>query len=524
MTEMVSLSDSRAGLGVRVYRASRLPSADEFGVGYVAGVVLLAGLNYAAGRISNGPLAESNFAPIVFLPVGVGIAVLYVAGMRFWPGVLVGSLLTEFTAPDSSGQAFGFALGGFTEIVVATVLLRRFVRRTRPLDTVDGVAGMVAAIATGQAVGATIGCLTVRLNHVLSTSALPAFWRTWWLSGFCAGVLVVPIVLAWYPWPQHGLRRRPSWDVVLPLVAVVGSSALVFQTSRPLSYLVFPALMWTGLRLGQRGATVAVAIASGFAVWATAHFLGPFHSFDASSAVVNTQLFIVVAALTTLLLGALVSDRERLAVALRGSLLRIVETAESERLRLERDLHDGAQQRLMASQIKLSKAKDRAAAGEDLTAELSDIEVDAAGAAEELRALAHGIYPTVLRESGLGDALHSVAVTAPIRIEVHDEGIGRSSPAIEAAIYFCALEAIQNATKHAGPGARVEVNLTKRHKAIQFSITDDGIGTTTGALADGIGLVSMKDRVGSVGGRLDVVTAPGVGTRVEGTIPITQSA
>jgi signal transduction histidine kinase len=275
------------------------------------------------------------------------------------------------------------------------------------------------------------------------------------------------------------------------------------------------------LRLGQRGATAAVAIMSSFAVWETTHFLGPFHAFDAGHTVLNTQLFIIVAALTTLLLGALVSDRERLASALRASLLRIVETAEIERLRLERDLHDGAQQRLMAIQIKLAMAKERAAAGEDLTVDLSDIEVEAAGAAENLRTLAHGIYPTVLRERGLVDALHSVAMTAPIGIEVRDDGIGRSSPAVEAAIYFCALEAIQNATKHAGPNVRVEVNLTRRHKAIHFSISDDGVGMATRALPDGIGLVSMKDRVGAVGGRLDILSAPGAGTRVEGTIPVT---
>ena len=212
-------------------------------------------------------------------------------------------------------------------------------------------------------------------------------------------------------------------------------------------------------------------------------------------------------------------ENVRLIAELRDSRARIVAAAEQERLRLERDLHDGAQQRLMAIQVKLALAQKRAA-GEDLADQLEAVQTDAAEAVEELRTLAHGIYPTVLRERGLSDALRSVAMTAPIPIYVTGDGVGRCAPEIEAAIYFCSLEAIQNAIKHAGPQARVTVSLARRPGEIEFAIRDDGIGIKTRASADSVGLLNMKDRIGAVGGELEIVSSPGAGTRVRGMVPV----
>jgi signal transduction histidine kinase len=106
--------------------------------------------------------------------------------------------------------------------------------------------------------------------------------------------------------------------------------------------------------------------------------------------------------------------------------------------------------------------------------------VDASAAVDDPRSLAHGIYPTVLRERGLADGLRSLARTVPNKLEVVDSGIGRCAPAVEAALYFCALEAIQNATKHAGPGAAVTVTLGRRGDDIQFAVDDDGSGFDPG--------------------------------------------
>jgi signal transduction histidine kinase len=211
-------------------------------------------------------------------------------------------------------------------------------------------------------------------------------------------------------------------------------------------------------------------------------------------------------------------ENTRLLEELRASRARVAETAERERRRIERDLHDGAQQRLMAIQIKLQVAQERAHE-EDLAEQLDAISVDASTAVEELRTLAHGIHPTVLSASGLADAIRSAAMTAPSSIRVVDDGIGRCSAATEAAIYFCSLEAIQNATKHAGGDAQVTVTLSRDGRRVHFSVTDDGVGIDTQAAGDGVGLVGMRDRIGAVGGELEIISAPGSGTTVQGTVP-----
>jgi signal transduction histidine kinase len=212
-------------------------------------------------------------------------------------------------------------------------------------------------------------------------------------------------------------------------------------------------------------------------------------------------------------------ENTQLLEELRASRARLVATAQRERLRLERDLHDGAQQRLMTLQIKLAQARGRAGDGE-LASELDQIGEDAAAAVEELRVLAHGIYPTVLRERGLADALGSLADAAPIAVRVVDHGIGRCTPTVEEAVYFCALEAIQNAIKHGGANARITITLELHRDELAIAIADDGVGYEPRATPSGFGLTSMHDRIGAVEGVLEVLSSPGEGTVIRGTVPV----
>jgi signal transduction histidine kinase len=211
-------------------------------------------------------------------------------------------------------------------------------------------------------------------------------------------------------------------------------------------------------------------------------------------------------------------ENTRLVDDLRASRARIVASADEERHRLERDLHDGAQQRLFLLQVKLGRLR-QGVADDRLVGEIEEIEADAAAALEELRVLAHGIFPTVLVESGVPEALRAFAIDAPIPIRVTDHWIGRCSPTIEAALYFCALEAIQNAAKHAGDGARVAVGLDRNGDRVDLSIEDDGPGFQPAGVSGGMGFVTMRDRTGAVGGELEIISQPGAGVTVHVTIP-----
>ncbi|HVW18243.1 MAG TPA: ATP-binding protein, partial [Solirubrobacteraceae bacterium] len=145
--------------------------------------------------------------------------------------------------------------------------------------------------------------------------------------------------------------------------------------------------------------------------------------------------------------------------------------------------------------------------------------VDLDGALEELRALAHGIYPRTLSEFGVAEALRGVVTGASVAVRVTDHGFGRHAPAVENAVYFVCLEAVQNATKHAGCGA-IDVELGRRADAAWFAVSDDGDGFDPGGAPAGAGLVNMSDRVTAFGGALTIDSAPGRGCRIGGSIPL----
>jgi signal transduction histidine kinase len=152
---------------------------------------------------------------------------------------------------------------------------------------------------------------------------------------------------------------------------------------------------------------------------------------------------------------------------------------------------------------------------------MEQIGTDLQEAVQELRSLAHGIYPPLLAERGLGEALSAAAGRAVLPTEIRADGIGRYEQPMEAAVYFCVLEALQNAGKHAGDGAQAIVTVREDEGALLFEVADDGAGFDLASGAQrGHGFVNMNDRVGAIGGTVTVGAAPGKGTRISGRIPL----
>jgi len=203
----------------------------------------------------------------------------------------------------------------------------------------------------------------------------------------------------------------------------------------------------------------------------------------------------------------------------RASRARIVAAADAERRRIERDLHDGAQQRLTALSVKLLLAAQLAGPDPVLAGLLAELGADVRDTARELRSLVHGIYPPLLRDKGLGAALSDTARLATLPVTVQAGSLGRYPADIEAAVYFCCLEAVQNACKHAGERATVRVRVREEPGTLTFEVADDGAGFDAKGPGLGAGLANMAERMGAFGGRLRVDSAPGRGTRVSGTVP-----
>jgi signal transduction histidine kinase len=213
-------------------------------------------------------------------------------------------------------------------------------------------------------------------------------------------------------------------------------------------------------------------------------------------------------------------ELRRQADELRASRARIVASGDAERRRVERNLHDGAQQHLVALAINLRLAKDVVTEDPQAAVEMLDeLGVAVQDTIKELRELAHGIYPPLLVDSGLGEALRAVANRSPLAVDLQAEGIGRYSRDVEAAIYFCCLEALQNAGKHA-PESHVTIRIWEESGGLLFEVSDDGPGFDASAARRGHGYVNMMDRLGAIGGAVRWESEVGVGSTIRGSVPL----
>jgi signal transduction histidine kinase len=204
---------------------------------------------------------------------------------------------------------------------------------------------------------------------------------------------------------------------------------------------------------------------------------------------------------------------------LRASRRRLVEAQDAERRKIERNLHDGAQQQLIALTIQLGLLEESAgdpAAVRQLAPAVKD---GLRAALEDLRDLARGIYPPLLADQGLVPALQAQARKASLPVEIDADGVGRYPQDTEAAVYFCTLEALQNITKYAA-ASRATVGLSCTGGSLRFTVTDDGAGFDTASTRNGTGLQGMADRLAALGGGLQVHSRPGHGTTVSGQLPV----
>jgi signal transduction histidine kinase len=505
----MSASDAVAGL-VRVPRhhgRERLV--------YPLAVLALAGAYYGAAELVFWLEVGGPVAAVVWLPAGVGIAVLYLGGNRLWPGVLIGDLLANDYGALPLGTALGQTCGNLAEILIAATLLRRVARQTPLLGSIGGLMGMLAALAAGVTVSATVGTLAQLAGGVIDADELATVWRTWWLGDFTGALVLVPLAVAWSRPPRVLLRQRGVEGGAL-LVTLVILSALATTSHDPILYVVFPALIWAALRFGTHGATAAVAVVSGFTVYNTSTFAGPFVFSDVSADVVGTQLFIAVAAITTFCLAAVVAEREAFGEGLRASRARLVEASDTERRKIVRNLHDGAQQRLSALAVHLRLATDGgphpeedatliARAGEELTL-----------AIEELRELAHGLPPALLAKLGLAGAIRSIAGRSAVPVTLLALPGKRVDETAEATAYYVIAEAVTNAQRYSQAEA-IAVSAVVSPHVLEIVVSDDGVGGASEVMSSG--LQGLRDRVEAIGGTFELESPPGEGTRVAATIP-----
>jgi signal transduction histidine kinase len=204
---------------------------------------------------------------------------------------------------------------------------------------------------------------------------------------------------------------------------------------------------------------------------------------------------------------------------LRASRRRLVEAQDAERRKIERNLHDGAQQQLVALSIQLGLLEESAEGPDSVRQLAPQLKSAVRAALDDLRDLARGIYPPLLAEQGLAAALRGQVRKAPLPVLVEADGVGRYPQDTESTVYFCALEALQNVAKYAG-AAQATVGLSCVNGGLQVRVTDDGAGFDPAATHRGTGLQGMADRLAALGGSLHIHSQPGHGTTVQGWLPL----
>ncbi len=520
-----------AGAGWFVTTLAESDGAVAYTVGRTAGWLVELLIVYLVLAFPSGRLRE----PIDRRLAG---AMAVVVAVLFLPQLLLAetfSVPSPFTScvrdcPDNALFAFdsepGFVQGVMRPLgavlvlaVMVGVLLRLWgrMRNSTPMTRMMLAPVFAIAMARAGALGAAI------VGRELEPDALPIELAAWFLA-LTVPALAVAFLVGLLRWRLYGELTLRRLAVCLRSVpdALTLRRAFAEAFGDSTIEIVYPAGdrwmdCWgraVALPPTQRGRAVSEVLENGVVVAAIVHDEG-----------LRQRPELVAAGVS---MAAVVLENQRLVTEAEASLrelqesrARIATGAEQERRRIERDLHDGAQQRLVALRIELELAEDAVRAGPELgVARLRKLEHEVEEALEELRDLAHGVYPPVLADRGLAEALRSVALRSTVRVDLVAHDVGRFSTEVEGAVYFCIREALQNVQKHAAGARRVVITLDAgTHGELRFSVRDDGAGTA--AIEPGAGVTNMRDRLAALGGYVDVKSKPGVGTVVRGRVPTT---
>ncbi|MGH9012260.1 MAG: MASE1 domain-containing protein [Acidimicrobiia bacterium] len=491
----------------------------------VGAVVILAVGYFLAGE-AGFELVRSRAVIPIWPASGLAVAGLLFFGRRAWPGIAVGAVL--FDVRQLSVDAALVSTVAQTAAPLVTLALSGLRPTSESLVRVSDVVRFLAAAAAGPLVSATLASTGLLATDHISTGRWRHVWFNWWIGDTMGILLVVPLVLALAH--RRRLGSRPVEAAALLVVAAIGTR-LLFGGSLPVVFLVFPFALWAALRHGPGVTAMVNAVVACIAVWATSRGHGPFTGHTTTVRLVVLDAFNAAVAVSSMMLAASVAttarlsaENERLHRRVRSQLAdvvasraRIVATTDDERRSLERNLHDGAQQRLIALSYLLGLQAARLPADTDseLRATLTQAQHEITSTLEDLRGLAQIVHPPLLASLGLGPAVESLAdqSTVPVEVEAYT---GRYPPVVEAVAYLVVREALENVARHAGATtARVRVDETDGRLVVEVS--DDGIGGAD--VSRGSGLLDLTDRVSALDGAMRVESSPGRGTCVRAELP-----
>ncbi len=291
---------------------------------YLAEVIALAVIYHLAARLGlQMAYVQANTSP-VWPPTGIGLAVLLIFGARLWPGISLGVLLGSLLTGAPFNLALGLAVGNTIEALLAVFILKRLFNLHNELDRVQDVIALIIVSLFCTTIGASIGSTTLMILGFSRWQDFWPIWLTWWIGDLLGALVIAPLLLAWFSPNSIHPKRRIYIEGGMLLVLLVVITWFVFSSLPPIGvlhqamiYVIFPFVIWAALRFGQRGATFAIAMVSGIAIWGTSQGMGPFSLESKNDSLVLLQTFTAVVSLTALILAAATIERRKSADALR---------------------------------------------------------------------------------------------------------------------------------------------------------------------------------------------------------------
>lgn len=370
----------------------------------------------------------------------------------------------------------------------------------------------------------------------LIIAVLSLIFTTWWGLALAAviGAMALVRVQAFRPLARNDLYGAVKWVATGTWGVAIGVVSIIPDAFPIMVINLLSPLLVAAINLNE--SQVRRMMIAGVVVGLVLGMLG-FRSEGTGLDEAAPEWFVQFVMITYLtahviLVGTLVRESNRVRLLginrvheahdeLRRSRARVVTAADSERERIERNIHDGAQQRLVSLAVQLRLASQLSDQGQTITGETLDaLHDETREAIDELRELAHGIYPAVLTERGIIEAVRHLARTAPNDVDVIcDDASIADIPFDHAATYFVCAEALQNVAKHCAPSTRVSIEITASERIITATIADAGVGFDPSMATRSRGLLNMADRAGAAGGSLTVTSAPTGGTTVVLTVP-----
>jgi len=285
---------------------------------YLLKIAILAVVYHLAARLGlEMAFLQMNTSP-VWPPTGIALAALLIFGYKLWPGICLGVLLGFLLNGAQLNIALGIAFGNTLEALAGVYFLKQFVGFHNPIDRIKDVVGLALFSVSSTIIGATIGTMTLRLAGTVEWHGFGAIWLTWWIGDLLGALVIAPLLLVWITTAPLQYKKSTYIEGAGLLVLIVLVTCYVFSSQLPvgvlhqaLIYVIFPFTIWAALRFSQRGATIAILLVSGIAIWGTVQGLGPFSLGTKNESLILLQIFLAVVSLTSLILAAAATERNK---------------------------------------------------------------------------------------------------------------------------------------------------------------------------------------------------------------------